>query len=111
MTRSRSPPPPPSPPTPRSAPPSARGGARPPPTVRAAREAAGVRVDTYRMGEITARLNDRVEELEARAYELAGEEFVLGSPQQLGRVLFEKIELAPGREGKTGDARASKRPP
>ena len=47
-------------------------------------EEAGVRIDTYRMGEITARLADRVEELESRAYELAGEEFVLGSPQQLG---------------------------
>ena len=45
---------------------------------------------------------DRIEELEARAYELAGEEFVLGSPQQLGRVLFEKLELTPGRKGKTG---------
>ena len=48
-------------------------------------EDAGVRIDTYRMGEITARLSDRIEELEARAYDLAGEEFVLGSPQQLGR--------------------------
>jgi DNA polymerase I len=65
-------------------------------------ETAGVRIDTYRMGEITARLADRVEELESRAYELAGEEFVLGSPQQLGRVLFEKLELTPGRKGKTG---------
>ncbi len=63
---------------------------------------AGVRIDTYRMGEITARLADRVEELEALAYELAGEEFVLGSPQQLGRILFEKLELTPGRKGKTG---------
>src|SRR5690349_14210508 len=63
---------------------------------------AGVRIDTYRMGEITARLADRVEELESRAYELAGEEFVLGSPQQLGRVLFEKLELTAGRKGKTG---------
>src|SRR4029079_1691513 len=62
---------------------------------------AGVRIDTYRMGEITARLADRVEELESRAYELAGEEFVLGSPQQLGRILFEKLELTPGRKGKT----------
>ena len=44
--------------------------------VLAAMEDAGVRIDTYRMGEITARLSDRVEELEARAYELAGEEFV-----------------------------------
>ena len=47
-------------------------------------EDAGVRIDTYRMGEITARLRDRVEELEATAYDLAGEEFVLGSTQQVG---------------------------
>ncbi len=70
--------------------------------VLAAMELAGVRIDTYRMGEITARLRDRVEELEARAYDLAGEEFVLGSPVQLGRILFEKLELTPGRKGKTG---------
>ncbi len=70
--------------------------------VLAAMEEAGVRIDTYRMGEITARLRDRVEELEARAYDLAGEEFVIGSPMQLGRVLFEKLELTPGRKGKTG---------
>jgi DNA polymerase-1 len=71
-------------------------------SVLAAMEDAGVRIDTYRMGEITARLSDRIEELEAKAYELAGEEFVLGSPQQLGRILFEKLELTPGRKGKTG---------
>jgi DNA polymerase-1 len=65
-------------------------------------EEAGVRIDTYRMGEITARLAERVEELEARAYELAGEEFVLGSTQQIARILFEKLQLTPGRKGKTG---------
>ncbi|HUJ55857.1 MAG TPA: DNA polymerase I [Gaiellaceae bacterium] len=65
-------------------------------------EEAGVKIDTYRMGEITARLADRVEELESRAYELAGEDFVLGSPMQLARILFEKLELTPGRKGKTG---------
>ena len=65
-------------------------------------EDAGVRIDTYRMGEITARLRDRVEELQAQAYDLAGVEFVLGSPQQLGQVLFEKLGLTPGRKGKTG---------
>jgi DNA polymerase-1 len=70
--------------------------------VLAAMETAGVRIDTYRMGEITARLGDRVEELESRAFELAGEEFVLGSPQQLARILFEKLGLTPGRKGKTG---------
>src|SRR5207253_5268293 len=70
--------------------------------VLAAMEDAGVKIDTYRMGEITARLRDRVEELEARAFELAGEEFVLGSTQQVARILFEKLALTPGRKGKTG---------
>src|SRR4029077_16710026 len=70
--------------------------------VLAAMEDAGVKIDTYRMGEITARLADRVEELEARAYELAGEEFMIGSTQQLARVLFETLGLTPGRKGKTG---------
>ena len=70
--------------------------------VLASMEDAGVRIDTYRMGEITARLAERVEELESRAYELAGEEFVLGSTQQVARILFEKLQLTPGRKGKTG---------
>ncbi|MCP9487330.1 MAG: DNA polymerase I [Gaiellaceae bacterium MAG52_C11] len=70
--------------------------------VLAAMEIAGVKIDTYRMGEITARLVDRLEELEATAYELAGEEFTLGSTQQVARILFEKLELTPGRKGKTG---------
>ncbi len=65
-------------------------------------EDTGVPIDTYRMGEITARLQDRVEELESKAYELAGEEFMLGSTQQVARILFEKLQLTPGRKGKTG---------
>jgi DNA polymerase I len=70
--------------------------------VLASMEDAGVKIDTYRMGEITARLAERVEELEAKAYELAGEEFMIGSTQQVARVLFEKLKLTPGRKGKTG---------
>jgi len=70
--------------------------------VLAAMEDTGVKIDTYRMGEITARLADQLEELEAKAYELAGEEFMLGSTQQVARVLFEQLELTPGRKGKTG---------
>ncbi|MDH4177802.1 MAG: DNA polymerase I [Thermoleophilia bacterium] len=70
--------------------------------VLGAMEDAGVRIDTYRMGEITARLADRVEELEATAQELAGEPFLLGSSQQVARILFEVLELTPGRKGKTG---------
>jgi DNA polymerase-1 len=70
--------------------------------VLAAMEDAGVRIDTYRMGEITARLTDRVEELDARAVELAGEPFQLGSTPQVARILFEVLGLTPGRKGKTG---------
>ncbi len=65
-------------------------------------EDAGVKIDTYRMGEITARLADRVEELESKCFELAGEEFVIGSTQQVARILFENLGLTPGRKGKTG---------
>jgi DNA polymerase I len=70
--------------------------------VLAQMEQAGVKIDTYRMGEITARLADRVEELETHAYELAGEVFMIGSTQQVGRVLFEQLGLTAGRKGKTG---------
>ena len=68
--------------------------------VLAAMEDVGVRIDTYRMGEITARLAERVEELEARAHELAGEEFMLGSTQQVARVLFEVLGLTAGARGR-----------
>ena len=67
-----------------------------------AMEAAGVLIDTYRMGEITARLADRLEELEASAHELAGTEFMLGSAQQVAGILFETLGLEPQRRGKTG---------
>jgi DNA polymerase I len=70
--------------------------------VLAAMEDVGVRIDTYRMGEITARLADRLEELEARAHELAGQEFMLGSTQQVARILFDELGLTAGRKGKTG---------
>ncbi len=70
--------------------------------VLAAMESAGVKIDTYRMGEITARLSERVAELESKAHELAGEEFMLGSTQQVARILFEQLGLAAGRKGKTG---------
>jgi DNA polymerase-1 len=70
--------------------------------VLAGMEDTGVKIDTYRMGEITARLADRLEELETRAHELAGEEFMLGSTQQVARILFEVLGLTAGRKGKTG---------
>jgi DNA polymerase-1 len=70
--------------------------------VLAEMEETGIEIDAYRMGEILARLSERIAELEAGAQELAGEPFALGSPQQLGRILFEQLKLTPGRRGKTG---------
>ena len=70
--------------------------------VLGAMEAVGIRVDTYRLAEIAAKLADQVEELEARCHELAGGPFVIGSPKQLGEVLFERLGLPSDRRGKTG---------
>ena len=65
-------------------------------------ERTGVRIDSYRLAEIAAKLADQVDELEATAYELAGGPFTLGSPKQLGEVLFERLGLPADRKGKTG---------
>jgi DNA polymerase I len=65
-------------------------------------ELQGVKLDTYRLGETAARVSEEVDELEHEIFELAGEEFTIGSPQQLSRVLFEKLELSRKRRGKTG---------
>jgi DNA polymerase-1 len=65
-------------------------------------EAAGVKMDPYRLGEITARLRDRVDELHDEIIRLAGIEFAVASPQQLAEVLFGRLGLEPGKKGKTG---------
>ncbi len=70
--------------------------------VLAQMEAAGVRMDPYRLGEITARLRDRIDELLDEIYRLAGGPFTIGSPQQLAEVLFTRLGLEPGKKGKTG---------
>ena len=65
-------------------------------------ESAGIFLDCYRLGEITGKIEDQMEGLEACIYELAGETFNLSSPQQLGQVLFERLGLARQRKTKTG---------
>jgi DNA polymerase-1 len=65
-------------------------------------EQAGIAIDTYRMGEIAAKVNDQLDELVDRAHTLAGHEFTLGSPKQLATVLFEELGLPAQRSGKTG---------
>ena len=70
--------------------------------VLAQMEAAGVKMDPYRLGEITARVRDRIDELADEITRLAGGPFTIGSPQQLAEVLFARLGLEPGRKGKTG---------
>jgi DNA polymerase-1 len=65
-------------------------------------ERAGVKLDTYRLAEIAAGVSEEIEELEHGIWELADEEFTIGSPQQLSRILFEKLGLSRKRRGKTG---------
>ena len=70
--------------------------------VLAQMEAAGVKMDPYRLGEITARVRDRIDELCDAITRLAGGPFTIGSPQQLAEVLFTRLGLEPARKGKTG---------
>ncbi len=70
--------------------------------VLAQMEAAGVKMDPYRLGEITARVRDRIDELADEITRLAGGPFTIGSPQQLAEVLFVRLGLETGRKGKTG---------
>jgi len=65
-------------------------------------ELAGLRLDTERLAEISGRVKEEADELEREIFELAGEEFTLGSPKQLEEILFGKLSLSRKRRGKTG---------
>jgi DNA polymerase-1 len=65
-------------------------------------ELHGVRLNLECLQEITERVREEITGLEQRIYELAEEEFTIGSPQQLGEILFVKLGLSRKRRGKTG---------
>lgn len=62
-------------------------------TVLAKIERTGTLVDAKRLGEHSLELGKRLEELQTKAHELAGRPFNLGSPKQLGQILFEEQKL------------------
>jgi DNA polymerase I len=70
--------------------------------VLAAMEQEGLKLDAERLAEVGAGFGERIDTLEKEIYELAEEEFTIGSPQQVGRILFEKLGLTRKRRGKTG---------
>ena len=65
-------------------------------------EKAGMKLDTERLEQAGLRMRADAAELEREIWELAGEEFMIGSPQQLAEVLFVKLGLSRKRRGKTG---------
>ncbi|OIM99076.1 DNA polymerase I [Idiomarina sp. MD25a] len=56
-------------------------------------EEYGVKVDAEMLGKQSEEIANKLLELEQKAFEIAGEEFNLGSPKQLQQILFEKLEL------------------
>ncbi|HEY1835110.1 MAG TPA: DNA polymerase I [Solirubrobacteraceae bacterium] len=65
-------------------------------------EQLGVRLNLERLAGITSRVREEIDGLEKDIFMLAGEEFTIGSPQQLGEILFERLGLSRKRRGKTG---------
>ena len=65
-------------------------------------ELAGISFDAEMLSGMSADFETRIEASVATIHELAGEEFNIASPKQLGEVLFEKMELPHGKKTKTG---------
>lgn len=75
---------------------------RPLPAVVAAMECAGIKVDPAELNRLSADFATRMEAFEKKAHALAEESFNIGSPKQLGEILFDKMKLPGGKKGKTG---------
>jgi DNA polymerase-1 len=65
-------------------------------------EAAGVRIDLTELAIVGAEVEAAAARLQKRIYDFSGEEFNIGSPQQLGSVLFGKLLIPGGKKTKTG---------
>ncbi|MDY0881497.1 DNA polymerase I [Dongia soli] len=65
-------------------------------------ECVGVKIDAPELQRLSADFAGRMAELEREIRELAGIDFNIGSPKQLGEVLFDHLKLPGGKKGKTG---------
>ena len=70
--------------------------------VLARMQAEGICADKQRLQEFGLQLEEQMKALEAQVYELAGRQFNIGSPKQLGVVLFEELGLKAGKKTRTG---------
>lgn len=65
-------------------------------------ERRGVRVDAAKLRELSREYAAELKHIEARIFELAGEEFAVASPKQLQKILFEKLKLPAEKKTRTG---------
>lgn len=65
-------------------------------------EKRGIKADKKELETYSQKLNERIMQLETQIYELAGEQFNINSPKQLGVILFEKLNLPFAKKTKTG---------
>lgn len=70
--------------------------------VLASMEIEGFKVDRQNLSDFSKYLSENIAVLESKIYEIAGEEFNISSPKQLGVVLFEKLNLPAVKKTKTG---------
>jgi DNA polymerase-1 len=75
---------------------------RPLPPVLAAMEREGIKIDPQMLSRLSGDFAQRMAQYEAEAYGLAGREFNIGSPKQIGEVLFDEMKLQGGSKTKTG---------
>jgi len=65
-------------------------------------ERRGIKVDRDYLAKLSSEFSKEITALEGRVFEAAGGPFTIGSPQQLGSVLYERLGLKGGRKGKSG---------
>jgi DNA polymerase-1 len=65
-------------------------------------ERRGIRVEKDKLTQMSAMLEESAQKYQERIYELAGQEFNLNSPKQMGQILFEQLGLPPLKKTKTG---------
>jgi DNA polymerase-1 len=65
-------------------------------------ERHGIKVDAKKLREFSDDFEKRMAEIEIEAHKMAGREFNIGSPKQLGEILFDEMSLPGGKKGKTG---------
>ena len=70
--------------------------------VLAQMERTGIKVDRDTLSRMSNAFAQKMAGLEAEIHELAGETFNVGSPKQLGEILFDKMGIEGGKKGKTG---------